>query len=236
MLVAGNLNHFSFARDAHRFSHGSDFVTVSAGIHPECAADCSRNSAESFDSRQTRARNVDAKSRQRITRADRNEIAVDVHFAFHIAQAQNHVMMIAIVGEHVAAGAERSPADARLVQLMNDRRRLLFGVGRDDPIDRAADTQTGQLGKALSTLRAHSQSRRDLFERPIALFQLSLLRPRHSNYPGRLSSLSTTPAIDHSLDSLCPRRASTPDRRVEHVSRNARLRHFRVGRCNSTSL
>ena len=45
-------------------------------------------------------------------------------------------MMIGIVGEHVAAGAQRPPTDARFIKFINDRRRLLFGIRGDDPIDR----------------------------------------------------------------------------------------------------
>src|SRR4051812_37203506 len=84
-------------------------------------------------------------------------------------------MMIVIVRQDVAAGAERAPTDAGLVQLVNDRGRLFFSVRRDYPIDRAADAQTRQLRKALATLRAHSQSRRDFCERPVALLQLVYL-------------------------------------------------------------
>src|SRR5688572_30580066 len=80
--------------------------------------------------------------------------------------------MIAVIGEHVAAGSEWSPTNARLVQLINDRRRLLFRFRGDNPIDRAAHTQTRQLRKTLPTLRSHSEPRRNLFERAIPFFQL----------------------------------------------------------------
>src|SRR5689334_14196611 len=62
--AAGNLNHLAFARDAHRFRYRADLVTVRAGVHPQRAADSARNSAESFNARQARARHVDAESRQ----------------------------------------------------------------------------------------------------------------------------------------------------------------------------
>jgi len=77
-------------------------------------------------------------------------------------------MMIAVVGEYVAARSEWSPADARLVQLMHDRRRLLFRVRGDNPIDGAAHTQTRQLRKTLSTFSAHTESRRYFFNRFIS--------------------------------------------------------------------
>src|SRR5689334_10769820 len=81
-------------------------------------------------------------------------------------------MMIVVVSQHVAAGAEWAPADPRLVQLMNNSRRLRFRFRRNHPIDRAADTQTRQLREALATLRAHAEPGRDLFERAVTLLQL----------------------------------------------------------------
>ncbi len=81
-------------------------------------------------------------------------------------------MMIVVVSEHVAAGPQRSPSNPCLLQLINDRRCLLFRVRCDDPINRAAHTQTRQLRETLSALCAHSESRRDLFECSIPFFQL----------------------------------------------------------------
>src|SRR2546423_837509 len=68
--------------------------------------------------------------------------------AFHVAQVQDYVMMIAVVSEDVTAGTEWPPADANLVQFMDQRRGLLFSLRSDHPVDRAADSQTRQLRKA----------------------------------------------------------------------------------------
>ena len=84
-------------------------------------------------------------------------------------------MMIGIISEHVAAGAERSPTDACFIKLINDRSRLLFRIGRDDPIDRAANTQTRQIRKTLSALRTHTQPRRQFFNDAIT-FQSVFIR------------------------------------------------------------
>ena len=173
--VARNVRHLSFARDAHGFSDGADLVTEGARVHPQCAADRSRNSAETFDSGKTGARDVDAQARQRITRAHRNAIALDPDLAFHLTQTQNDVVMIVIVGEDVAARAQWTPTDTRLVQLVNNRRRLLFGFRRDDPIDRATDAQAGELGETATAFGAHAKPGGDLFERLVAFRQFSFV-------------------------------------------------------------
>ena len=87
-------------------------------------------------------------------------------------------MMLGVVGEHVAAGTERTPADARLVQFVYDRRRLFFSFRRDDPVDRAADAQTRQFGKPAPAFGAHAEPGGDLFERSVAVFKLIGLRIR----------------------------------------------------------
>ena len=50
-------------------------------------------------------------------------------------------MMIGIVGEYVAAGAERPPTNTRFIKFINDRRRFLFSIRCDDPIDRTPHAQ-----------------------------------------------------------------------------------------------
>src|SRR5688572_16338542 len=122
-------------------------------------------------------------------------------------------MMIAVTGKYVAAGAEWTPADTRLVQRVNDCRGFLFGVRRDHPVNRAAYTQTGQLGKPTPTLSAHAESRRDLFDRTITLFQV-ICFGRHLN-PAIV--LATKRVAAHSRDSLFPLRASIPNHPVEYA-------------------
>src|SRR5687768_14526960 len=172
--VARNLRHLSCARDAHGLGDGADLVTESARVHPECTADRSRNSTETFDSGKTGARDVDAQAWQRVTRAHRNAIIFDPNLAFHLTQTQNDVVMIVIVGKDVASRSQRTPTDTRLVQLMNNRRRLLFGFRRDDPIDRTADAQAGEFCETASAFGAHAEPRGDLFERLVAFRQFLL--------------------------------------------------------------
>ena len=48
--LAGDLNNFSLASYSYNFSDGADLVTRSSRVHPERAAHCARNAAESFNS------------------------------------------------------------------------------------------------------------------------------------------------------------------------------------------
>src|SRR5690242_1146623 len=81
-------------------------------------------------------------------------------------------MMIVVVRQHVAAGTEWTPTNPRLIQFVNNSRRLFFGFRRNHPIDRAADTQTRQLRESLPALSAHADSRGDLFQRAVAFLEL----------------------------------------------------------------
>src|SRR5687768_182205 len=136
-------------------------------------------------------------------------------------------MMIAIAREYVAAGAEWTPTDTRLVQFMNDRGRLLFGVGRDEPVNRAADTQAGQLGKTTAALSAHAESRRDLFDRTITLLPV-ICFGRHLT---PAIALATKTVAAHSLGSLFPRRASIPGHPAEYAQ-PTRVGHSPAVQCS----
>src|SRR5687767_8139619 len=77
--------------------------------------------------------------------------------------------MLTVVGQHVTSRAERPPCDIAFLKLTDESRRLLFSFRRNDPIDCAADTQTGEFGKASSAFRVHANSRCDLFDGAIAV-------------------------------------------------------------------
>src|SRR5688572_7635876 len=122
-------------------------------------------------------------------------------------------MMIAVTGKYVATGAEWTLTDTRLVQRVYDCCRFLSGVRRDDPVNRAAYTQTGQLGKPTPTLSADAESRGNLFDRTVTLFQV-ICFGRHLN-PAIV--LATKRVAAHSRDSLFPRRASIPNHPAEYA-------------------
>src|SRR5437762_2683040 len=100
-----------------------------------------------------------------------------MNFAFHIAQVEDDIVMIAIVGQYIAAGAEWSPADACLVQLMNQSGSLRFCFRSDHPVDCAANAQTRQLGKTSATFGAQTQFRSNLLDHLNFKSQITQINP-----------------------------------------------------------
>ena len=98
-----NLSYAPVTSDSDVFSYRAYLMAKGAGVHPQGAPNRSRNSSQAFDTRQPAARGVDAKARQRITSADGNATAIELWLGFQFFHAQNHVMMIAVIREHVAA-------------------------------------------------------------------------------------------------------------------------------------
>jgi len=85
---------------------------------------------------------IDTKPRQRITSADRNPISIEYRIGLQTFQAHDHVMMFAVISEHVASRSQGPPGNRMLLKIMDQRGRLFFTVWREYPIYGSADAQT----------------------------------------------------------------------------------------------
>ena len=141
--AAGRLARREMAEEVDRICRSSGFLAIADHGVDEAVIDGAWNAAKTFYPRKTLTPRFNAKPRQRIAGGNRHTLAVKLEFTFQFFKAQNDVMVIAVVGENVAPGSERSPGNPRLIHFINDGGCLRFLIRREDPVNRATNAQTG---------------------------------------------------------------------------------------------
>src|SRR4051812_36079366 len=93
-LTARHFDDAASASDTDNLRDSPDLVAVRARVHPQSPADSPRNTAQALYASEAASARIYAQSRQRVTGADGNALAIEMRFALQFFERDDDVMMI----------------------------------------------------------------------------------------------------------------------------------------------
>src|SRR2546426_933617 len=96
---AADFLYQSVASHSNRLGDSPYFLSICSRVHPDCTANRTWNSAESFNSRQSLAGDFNTKPWKGETGGNRYPLTIKLKLAFQFLETQNYVVVVAVVSE-----------------------------------------------------------------------------------------------------------------------------------------